>query len=176
MMKKPSILWVVNQIEHLNEYVRVMESHGFHVSTAQGAEQALYLAQKNKFDIIITDLLMPPPDGIDFLREVHPFQKQAAIYIFSSYLYINRYRDAANNLPFPVNLIDKAGFSAESDEFENLILKPISMDIENKTGCSIWKRISDAVDIKLGWAGFSIDLKKLVNRNRDANKTNSADR
>jgi len=52
-----------------------LELSGFQVSGAANGIEALESIQETKFDLVISDLVMPKMDGVDFvakLRETHP--------------------------------------------------------------------------------------------------------
>lgn len=125
MSKTYRLLWVDDQIGELNAYVRALKNVGFEVESADCALVALELARQNEYDIILVDILMPPPDGIELLRQLRPLQPRAALAALSSYLYLERYRDQLRNLSFPVELIEKDIPNVEAEDFQERFLKPI---------------------------------------------------
>jgi DNA-binding response OmpR family regulator len=51
-------------------YTSKLTSEGFQVLTAQDGEQALEIAQKEKIDLIVLDIMMPKLSGLDFLAKL----------------------------------------------------------------------------------------------------------
>jgi DNA-binding response OmpR family regulator len=83
---KTALILVVERDEH----VRELESYflreaGFDVEFASNGEAALELARTKRFDLIITEILVPGVDGLALCRSVKkdPQLKGASILIFS---------------------------------------------------------------------------------------------
>lgn len=57
----------------------------YDVTTTNNPVEALELAKKNKFDILITDLKMPGLDGIELLNAVRSFDPDIPIIIITAY-------------------------------------------------------------------------------------------
>ena len=55
----------------------------WHVTTARGGTEALQLARGAHFDLLITDIQMPPPDGLEVIREVHRLRPATKIMAMS---------------------------------------------------------------------------------------------
>ena len=53
------------------------------VTTARGGTEALQLARGAHFDLLITDIQMPPPDGLEVIREVHRLRPSMKIMAMS---------------------------------------------------------------------------------------------
>lgn len=51
-------------------YARVLGKAGYHVDTIADGKEALAAAQKNEYDIILLDLMLPNLSGIEILREL----------------------------------------------------------------------------------------------------------
>ncbi len=47
-----------------------LEDEGYHVETAENADEALSLIQHNDFDVILSDIILPRMSGIDLLRQI----------------------------------------------------------------------------------------------------------
>jgi CheY-like chemotaxis protein len=119
------LLWVDDQIGELHPYVRALNEAGFDVEAADSSQVAMALVRDSAYDIILVDILMPPPDGIELLRQLKPLQPNASLAALSSYLYLERYRDQLRNLSFPVELIEKDIPSVQAEDFEARFLEPI---------------------------------------------------
>lgn len=59
----------------------IFKKHGINFDTATSAEDALVLMEKNKYDMVLTDIQMPEMDGIEFAKHVraNTDQKNAKI-------------------------------------------------------------------------------------------------
>jgi len=126
-MKAPKkILWVDDDIDKLGSYVDALKNYGFNVVTADSTHMALDLAQAERFDVILVDIRMPHPDGIELLRRIHPLQPDAALAALSSYLYLPNYRASLRNLGFDVEIIDKDLPSTDDKAFVQRFIEPIS--------------------------------------------------
>lgn len=53
-------------------YSLVLSSEGFDVAAAEEGEQALQLAQKSDYDVILLDMIMPLMDGLEFTKRFKP--------------------------------------------------------------------------------------------------------
>jgi len=49
----------------------VLDRNGFDVSTAESAKKGLELCSEKRFDVILTDIVMPEMDGIAFILELN---------------------------------------------------------------------------------------------------------
>jgi len=56
------------QVSHFLE--RVLKEACYVVSAAENGRQALARIQAENFDLILSDILMPDMDGLEFLREL----------------------------------------------------------------------------------------------------------
>jgi CheY-like chemotaxis protein len=165
---KKYILWVDDNLNQVLGSIHELELAGFTVLTASSAEAALSLARDNSFDIIITDIMMPPPDGIDFLILVHELQPHTPMVLCSAYLYNNVYRERISKLEFEVVMFSKLtppiDFMRELQNLFETKKQPLvksgkRSESEKK---KIWKRLISSIEAKPGWLGLSIDLKKLI--------------
>ena len=67
----PERLLIVDDEATLCESLkRVFEREGYEVLTAPDAEAGLALFEEGAFDLIISDILLPAMDGIEFLQAV----------------------------------------------------------------------------------------------------------
>jgi len=67
---KKRVLLVDDEKDILMSMKMVMESRGFEAITASAAEPALSLLRREKFDLLIIDLLMPKVNGAALLKEI----------------------------------------------------------------------------------------------------------
>jgi len=59
---------------------------GYDVELAGNAEEALEMARKEYFPLIITDLMMPEIDGTQLCKQIRKINETAVIYAFSGFL------------------------------------------------------------------------------------------
>jgi DNA-binding NtrC family response regulator len=50
---------------------QLLRRAGYMVTTAGGGAEALVLLERDCFDVVITDLMMPEMNGLEFFRELH---------------------------------------------------------------------------------------------------------
>ncbi|WP_026947028.1 hybrid sensor histidine kinase/response regulator [Algoriphagus marincola] len=67
---KKTILLVEDELELQQNYKEILEFHNFIVHTADNGIDGLDILAKYKFDLIISDILMPKMDGISLLRNI----------------------------------------------------------------------------------------------------------
>ncbi len=75
MRSQAKILVVDDNSEVLNLLRQVITQAGHAVSVATDGDQALKLAEREDFDLIITDLIMPGKEGVETIlafRKKHP--------------------------------------------------------------------------------------------------------
>lgn len=62
---------VVDDDKDIRELVAVyLKTEDFNVKLAENGEEALDLNEKNSFDLVILDVMMPKKDGLDTLIEI----------------------------------------------------------------------------------------------------------
>ena len=76
MLDTGNSVLVVDDIEDVREGIKnILESEGFAVSSAENGLKALKVLDKNKIDLVVSDILMPEMDGIEMCQkiiELHP--------------------------------------------------------------------------------------------------------
>lgn len=60
-------------------YERVLTKSGYHVDTIVDGKEALAVAEKNEYDIILLDLMLPNLSGIEILRALKDPARQPPI-------------------------------------------------------------------------------------------------
>lgn len=63
----------------------LLSKHSYRIDEAENGQQALTLANENRYDYILCDIKMPVLDGIAFLKESHPFKNDTTIIMMSAY-------------------------------------------------------------------------------------------
>lgn len=68
--KKKSSILIVDDNKELLDYISDILSESYHVKTAPDGEAGMKKAINNKFDLIISDIMMPVMDGLQFCSEI----------------------------------------------------------------------------------------------------------
>jgi DNA-binding response OmpR family regulator len=71
--KTTRILVVDDDVEILRLIKRVLEIEGFHVITAESGEAAIQEMEREQFDLLVLDLMLPGIDGITVCRHIRNF-------------------------------------------------------------------------------------------------------
>jgi DNA-binding response OmpR family regulator len=61
----------------------MLEIQGFHVITAPNGEQALSCLADTQVDLVITDLVMPKMDGVDFVQQLRKIRPDVPVIVVS---------------------------------------------------------------------------------------------
>jgi diguanylate cyclase (GGDEF)-like protein len=69
-MPKARILAVDDQLYFRVFLEDLLQQEGYEVCTASGGEEALHLSERERFDVILTDLVMPGMDGRELVQRV----------------------------------------------------------------------------------------------------------
>ncbi|MDP7622403.1 MAG: response regulator, partial [SAR324 cluster bacterium] len=82
---KISIL-VVDDDENIRMVLRQsLEKEGYHVSTANSAEEALNTLQRSFFHVVITDIMMGEMNGVELLLQIKEINSLMQIYVMTSH-------------------------------------------------------------------------------------------
>jgi len=88
------ILLVDDEPSMLEIIGKALQSAGYLVMTAESGEKAFELLYKTTFDLVITDLIMHPVDGIEVLRRVRQLSSETRVIIFTAYGHVDSAIDA----------------------------------------------------------------------------------
>ena len=80
---EPHILFVDDNSDICELARAVLETAGFHVSTADSAPRALRLIAQERFDVLVLDNWMPDSTGIELCYRIRGFDKSTPILICS---------------------------------------------------------------------------------------------
>jgi len=84
-MRKHRILLVDDDPHIVTGVGKDLESEGFDVTTAESAEKAIDLLGNASFDVVITDLVMEPLDGIDVLKKAKEINAETMVMVLTGY-------------------------------------------------------------------------------------------
>lgn len=78
---------VVDDEEEIREMVRRhFRFLGFHVDTAENGRAALAIMQEQRYDIVISDIMMPEMTGTDMLREIRKQYPMTHVIMMTGYV------------------------------------------------------------------------------------------
>lgn len=80
------ILIVDDQEAVLSVVSRILEELGYTVFSASTAEDALRMAREFEFDLLLTDLVMPPTSGMTVATEIAALRPNVPILYMSGYM------------------------------------------------------------------------------------------
>ncbi|MDY6857108.1 MAG: response regulator [Thermodesulfobacteriota bacterium] len=84
-MKKYSILLVDDDPIITSGTAIDLEGKGYEVTTADSGEKAIELLNKSSFDLVITDLVMAPMNGIDVLKKSKEINPEIIVIILTGF-------------------------------------------------------------------------------------------
>ncbi|MCK4875270.1 MAG: response regulator, partial [Sulfurimonas sp.] len=79
------LLYVEDDEKARNSTLEMLENFFNDITVAVDGQEALELYNKNKFDLIISDINMPRLNGIDMLREIRKVDEKIPVLIFSAH-------------------------------------------------------------------------------------------
>lgn len=77
--RKARVLAVDDDPKALELFESVLAREGYEVTSAQGGQEALHLAQTSPFDLVLLDLMMPDMNGFDALSALRADPKTASL-------------------------------------------------------------------------------------------------
>lgn len=84
-MKKYNILLVDDDLLILQAISSSIEQEGYNVTTANSGEKAIELINENHFDLILTDLVMEPVNGMRVLKKAKEKNPESIVIILTGY-------------------------------------------------------------------------------------------
>ena len=90
MEERLRILLVDDDDDLLKLMKQALEREGYEVEETQSPLQALELLRAKKFDIMITDIVMPEMDGLDLLNHVRKQNPLVQVIIITGYFSMQR--------------------------------------------------------------------------------------
>lgn len=72
-------------LQSVSKVLKPDEEHEFLVDTALSATDGLDLMSRTKYDIVVTDLMMPNVDGLEFTDRVRQLESEARVIMITGY-------------------------------------------------------------------------------------------
>lgn len=94
------VLVVDDELEVREALKRILQKENLEVATAADGSEALSLFAAGRFQLVITDLIMPGLDGLRLLTELRLLQPTLPVLIMTAYGGWDTYLDAMNSGAF----------------------------------------------------------------------------
>lgn len=101
------VLIVEDNVNQLRTLVDIVELEGFPVAACSTATEALALAQRERFGVIIMDLRLPDGDGVHLLEQLRALDSNQRIIINTGFASLDSAKEAVNLGAFAY--VEKAG-------------------------------------------------------------------
>ncbi|KDR96156.1 DNA-binding transcriptional response regulator, NtrC family, contains REC, AAA-type ATPase, and a Fis-type DNA-binding domains [Peptoclostridium litorale DSM 5388] len=92
--KKAKILLIDDEIEYTQVLGAILSASGYNVAALNAPKEALGIIEKEHFDIVITDIMMPEVNGMQVLEHVKKHCKSTRVIIMTGYGTIENAVDA----------------------------------------------------------------------------------
>ena len=122
-----NVLYVEDEEGIAQTLIKYLSKFFKEVVYAENGEEGLNLYQKNKFDIVITDIMMPKMSGLEMSKEIKKIHPNQNIIVISAYAEIENFLESI-----------KLGI-------DGYIIKPINYEDMNKT---LFKTVSKIKNLK----------------------------
>lgn len=92
----PAVLCVDDEVSILNALKRLLRREKYRVITANSAQEALDIIEKQKIQVVISDQRMPVMDGVAFLKKVKERHPDIIRITLTGYTDVDSIREAVN--------------------------------------------------------------------------------
>jgi DNA-binding NtrC family response regulator len=144
-----------------------LESEGFRVHTCVSAEEALEVARKRKFDVVLCDVNLPGMDGIELLQRLLQVQADLFVLLITAYATVESAVEAFQNgaqdyLMKPI-ILDEVAAKIRR------LLRLRDLNLENQ----LLRRELNQHDIQEGVVGNTAEVKRIYELARKVAPTKS---
>jgi DNA-binding NtrC family response regulator len=80
-----TVLVVDDEPSNLTSIRKIFEREGMRVLTAESAKDALEVARKHRVEVVLTDLMMPGPNGVELLRAMKEVSPDTEVVLMTAY-------------------------------------------------------------------------------------------
>jgi len=86
LKKKPNHILIVDDEKSMRDFLKeYLNEYGYEVTCAANGQEALQIYQQGHFDVILSDLLMKPMDGLELLNNIKEINPNAIFIIITGY-------------------------------------------------------------------------------------------
>ncbi len=123
----------------LNSCEKLLSHEGMDVTTASFAKEALSMLEKEDYDLVITDIVMPEMDGIEFIRKARQIRPNLQVIVITGHPSQDTLREALSlkiidyiPKPFTPSLIIEVVHKAIEIKKKGISVKPaVDADVES---------------------------------------------
>ncbi len=96
-LTETATILVVDDEENAREGLsKILSKEGYLVETAADGKEAIDIAKRQSFDLVITDMKMPLMDGFEVLREIKKMDDEMGVIMITAYGEVESYLEAMN--------------------------------------------------------------------------------
>ena len=92
----PKILVVDDETDICSALAKILEREDFVVETAESAEQALIMASKCRYDLVLSDLRLPGSDGLGLTQQLRKQYPGTKVILTTALADLDSYQKALN--------------------------------------------------------------------------------
>jgi DNA-binding NtrC family response regulator len=85
LIPKPSILVLDDEPAQRKILIMILEDKGYEVTATGSPAEALQMVQTGNFDLVLSDLMMPEMDGIQFLENARRLRPELIVVVVTAY-------------------------------------------------------------------------------------------
>jgi two-component system response regulator HydG len=93
-MDKAHILLADDDREIRETYSEILRTGGHRVSVAESSDMTLKMVRESSCDMLLVDLVFPPDDGIEVLKQVKQIRPETLVVLFSGYATVDNVMSA----------------------------------------------------------------------------------
>jgi two-component system, sensor histidine kinase and response regulator len=86
MVEQPAILLIEDEARLRDNLQTLLQSEGYHVTTAQNGAEGIMQLRKGPFDLVLTDLVMPEVDGFQVLEYLKAYSPETVVVVMTAYV------------------------------------------------------------------------------------------
>jgi two-component system, sensor histidine kinase and response regulator len=86
MSEQPVILIIEDEARLRDNLQTLLQSEGYHVTTAQNGAEGIKRLRQESFDLVITDLVMPEIDGFQVLEYLKGYSPETVVVVMTAYV------------------------------------------------------------------------------------------
>jgi two-component system, sensor histidine kinase and response regulator len=86
MGEQPVILLIEDEARLRDNLQTLLQSEGYHVTTAQNGAEGIKRLRQESFDLVITDLVMPEIDGFQVLEYLKAYSPETVVVVMTAYV------------------------------------------------------------------------------------------
>src|SRR5438477_1545809 len=85
MKEPPKILLIEDDPAIVTSLQEILTSDGYAVSLAKRGDEGLALAQRESFDVVVTDLKLPGLSGLELIRQLHAHKPRLPLILMTAH-------------------------------------------------------------------------------------------